>query len=124
MRTLLTILLMTAATMSAAILLWQSDVPDTTRSLQLCERLRSLEFSQEEDRWLELDTPIKSVVVCAIPGTARYLKIEGLIEPYVDAPIADKMVTVDCYKSARVKSGAPAIQMPDGFYCNIPDVVH
>ena len=117
-------MLMTAATASAAILIWQSSTPDATRSLQLCERLRSLEFSQKENRWVELDTPVKSIVVCAIPGTARDLKIEGLSQPYVDAPIADKMISVDCYKSARVKSGAPAIQMPDGFYCNIPDVVH
>ncbi len=124
MKTILTILLMSAATASAAILIWQSSTPDATRSLQLCERLRSLEFSQKENRWLELDTPIKSIVVCAIPGTARDLNIEGLLQPYVDTPITDKMVSVDCYKSARVKSGAPAIQMPDGFYCNIPDVVH
>ncbi len=117
-------MLMSAVTASAAILIWQSDVPDATRSLQLCERVRTLEFDQKDTRWVELDTPIKSVVVCDIPGTARYLKIEGLLQPYVDAPITNKMVTVDCYKSARVKSGAPAIQMPDGFYCNIPDVVH
>ncbi|NQU56990.1 MAG: hypothetical protein HQ513_07130 [Rhodospirillales bacterium] len=123
MKNILTILLMTAATVSAAVLIWQSDVPDTTRSLQVCERVRSLEFDQKSTRWVELGTPIKTLVVCVIPGTARDLKIEGLFQPYVDTPIANKMVSVDCYKSGRVKNGAPALQMPDGLYCNIPDVV-
>lgn len=120
MRNILTILLMTAATVFAAVLIWQTDAPDATRSLQLCERLRTLEFDQEGTRWLKLDTPVKSIVVCPIPGTTGDLKIEGLVQPFADTPVAGKMVKVDCYRTARIKSGALAIQMPDGLYCNIP----
>ncbi|MBT5561422.1 MAG: hypothetical protein HOJ87_03655 [Rhodospirillaceae bacterium] len=123
MRAMLTILLMTAATASAAVYIWQADVPDATRSLALCERLRHLEFDQKTTRWIELGTPIKTVVVCDIPGTTSDLKVEGLIEPYIDTPLAKQTISVDCFKAARIRSGAPAIQMPDGFYCNIPDVV-
>jgi hypothetical protein len=123
MRTVLTILLMSTATAAAAIYIWQADVPDATRSLALCERLRHLEFDQKSTRWVELGTPIKTVVVCNIPGTTRDLKVEGLIEPYIDTPLANQTVSVDCFKAARIKSGAPAIQMPDDLYCNIPVVV-
>ncbi len=124
MRNILTILFMTAATASAAIFIWQSDVPDATRSLPLCERVRTLEFDQKGTRWLKLDTPIKSVVVCDIPGTTRDLKIEGLRQPYADTPLSGRMVTVDCYKAARMKSDALPTQMPDGLYCNIPLAVY
>ncbi|MBC8267301.1 MAG: hypothetical protein H8E36_00970 [Rhodospirillaceae bacterium] len=124
MRAILTILLMSAVTASAAVYIWQADVPDVTRSLALCERLRHLEFDQKTTRWVELGTPIKSVVICNIPGTTRDLKVEGVLEPYVDTPLANQSIDVDCFRVARIKSGAPALQMPDGLYCNIPVVVH
>jgi hypothetical protein len=123
MRAILTILLLTAAAASVGILIWQNYTPDATRSLQLCERIRTLEFDQKTTRWKELVKPIKSVVVCSIPGTTQDIKIEGLIQPFTDTPLAGKMVKVDCYRSARMKSGALATQMPDGLYCNIPVVI-
>lgn len=124
MRNMLTILLLTAVTASAAVILWQSDLPDTTRSLQLCERVRHLKFDQESDTWVELRTPKKTIVVCDIPETTRELNIEGLQQPFVDSPLPNRMIDVDCYRYARMKSGALPTQMPDGFYCNIPVVVH
>lgn len=123
MRNVLYILLMTAITASAAIILWQSDIPASTREVQLCERMRFLEFSQENQRWVELSTPIRSVVPCAIPGTTRDLKIEGLKPAFTDKELPGEMVQVDCYKIARMKSGSLPTQMPDGLYCNIPVTV-
>ncbi len=120
MRAILTILLLTSVTASAAILLWGSDIPDTTRSLQLCERMRYLEFDPETDRWAPLSKPVKSTIVCPIPGTTGELNIEGLQEPFKDTPLHGKMIEVDCYNHARMKSGALPTLMPDGVYCNVP----
>lgn len=120
MRSILIILILTSLTASAGYMLWQGDKPNATRSLQLCERKRFLEFDQESDRWVALSTPKISTIVCPIAGTTGDLKIDGLQQPFKDTLLADKMIDVDCYTSARIKSGALPTQMPDGLYCNIP----
>lgn len=123
MKNILIIVFMSAVTASAAVMIWQSATPDAIRSVQLCERLYTLEFDQKTTRWVELAKPLKSVVVCAIAGTTQELKVQGLRQPYTDTPLKGKMLDVDCFKSAHIKTAAPPVQMPDGLYCNIPQVV-
>ncbi len=115
---------MTATTAFAAYFLWQGGTPDATRSLKVCERMHFMEFDQETDRWVALSSPVRTMVVCPVPGTTGELNIKGLQQPFVDKPHPAKMIEVDCFKSARIKSGAPATQMPDGLFCNIPVVVN
>jgi hypothetical protein len=124
LRSILTVLLLITLSVIAVFFMWQSDKPEATRLVQLCERVRFLGFDQESDRWVQLSAPEKSVIVCPIPGTTGDLKIEGLQQPFVDKPLPDQMIEVDCYKTARMKSGALPSQMPDGLYCNIPAVVN
>ena len=120
MRKFLTIAVLGAGTAIAAFFLWQIDTPDATRELQVCEKLRHLEFDPVKDRLVALATPTKTHIVCPIAGTTGDLKIEGLQQPFVDTPLGGQMIKVDCYKYARLKSSALPIQMLDGLFCNVP----
>lgn len=120
MRKFLTIVVLGAETAIVAIVLWQSDTPDATHELQVCEKLPHLEFDQVTDRWVLLATPIKTPIVCPIARTTGDLRIEGFRQPFVDTPLAEQMIKVDCYKNARLKSEALPTQMPDGLFCNVP----
>jgi len=56
-----------------------------------------------------------------VEGTVRDLKVDDLVITYLEAPLPDRTVEVECFKAPRMKSGALPLQMPDGLYCNVPD---
>ena len=113
-------LLLSTGMVMAFVIIWFNDIPDDKRQIPLCERLQYLTFDDETKVWKKLGTPIRTVVPCAPEGTTRDLKVENLQQPFIEKRLPDQMVSVDCYRSAHMKSDSLPVQMPDGMYCNIP----
>ncbi|MHA1599161.1 MAG: hypothetical protein ACTSV1_10605 [Alphaproteobacteria bacterium] len=121
MRTVIVSLLLILLTGGLGLALWFSNQPTEMRALALCERQQHLQVDRKTGLWVRLPSPVISIVVCPVPGTVRDLKVDDLVVTYIDTPLPGRTVDVACYKSARIKSDALPVQMPDGLYCNIPE---
>ncbi|MBT4219182.1 MAG: hypothetical protein HOK06_01345 [Rhodospirillaceae bacterium] len=121
MRTVLVSLALMLLTGGLGYGLWVSDQPAEMRALPLCERTVHLEVDPKTGLWVRKPKPEVFIVVCPVEGTVRDLKVDDLVITYLEAPLPDRTVEVECFKAPRMKSGALPLQMPDGLYCNVPD---
>lgn len=104
--------------------------PDTTLSLQICERALYRELSLRDGKWKRLVKPVHLTTVCGLSGDADGWHIRGPGPHYdedhrmifTDTPIPDRAYEAGCIRKPLSSANAGYVwaKEPGGLYCEVP----